>query len=121
VTYQVSSTGKKRRTRSRGSWRGERLLRVASDAAGGDQSGSKLARAPLAGARGEQGAVSSAAAGRGARRGRRQQLEVAEAEVAAGARAATAEEVAVGLERAWRRLGAGGAVTYSVQPSRFSH
>jgi hypothetical protein len=83
--------------RSRGSWRGERLLRVASDAAGGDQSGSERARAPLEGARGEQGGVGSAAAGRGAGRGRRRRLEVAEAEVAAGARVATAEEAAMGL------------------------
>jgi hypothetical protein len=57
---------------------------------------SERARAPLEGARGEQGGVGSAAAGRGAGRGRRQ-LEVPEAEVAAGARAATAEEAATGL------------------------
>jgi hypothetical protein len=93
----VSSTGKKRRVRSCGSWRGGRLLRVASDAAGGDQSDSELARTPLEGARGEQGGMGSAAAGRGAGRGRRRQLEVAEEEVAAGARAATAEEAAMGL------------------------
>ena len=83
--------------RSRGSWCGGRLLRVANDAAGGDQSGSERARTPLEGARGEQGGVGSAAAGRGAGRGRRRQLEVAEVEVAAGARAATAEEAAMGL------------------------
>ena len=83
--------------RSRWSWRGGRLLRVASGAVGGDQSGSELARAPLQGARGEQGGVGSAAVGRGAGRGLRRQLEVMEAEVAAGARAATAEEVATGL------------------------
>jgi hypothetical protein len=93
----VSSTGKKRRVRSCGSWRGGRLLCVASDAAGGDQSDSELARTPLEGARGEQGGMGSAAAGRGAGRGRRRQLEVAEEEVAAGARAATAEEAAMGL------------------------
>jgi hypothetical protein len=49
--------------RSRGSWRGGRLLGVASDAAGRDQSGSELAQTPLEGARAEQGGVSSAAVG----------------------------------------------------------
>ena len=39
---------------SRWSWRGGGLLRVASEAAGGYESGSKLARTPLAGAWGEQ-------------------------------------------------------------------
>jgi hypothetical protein len=83
--------------RSRWSWRGGWLLCVASEAAGADESGSKLARTPLAGARGEQGGVSSAAARRGAGRGRRRQLEVVEAEVAVGARAATTEGAAAGL------------------------
>jgi hypothetical protein len=48
----VSGTGKKRHMRSRGSWRGGRLLGVASDAAGRDQSGSELAQTPLLGAHG---------------------------------------------------------------------
>ena len=96
--------------RSRGSWRGGRLLPVASDAPGGDQSISERARAPLEGARGEQGGVGSAAAGRGAGRGRRQ-LEVPEAEVAAGARAATAERRRQrGWCRAWRRRCGGGGL-----------
>jgi hypothetical protein len=95
----VSSTRKTRRMLSRWSWRGGRLLCVASDAAGGDQSGSKLAWMPLAGARGEQGGMSSAAAGRGAGRGQHRQLEVVEAEVAVGlgAREATTEAAAAGL------------------------
>jgi hypothetical protein len=42
--------------------------------------------------------VGSSAAGRGAGRGRRRQLEVVEVKVAGGARAATTEEAAIGLE-----------------------
>jgi hypothetical protein len=83
--------------RSRWSWRGGWLLCVASEAAGADESGSKLARTPLAGARGEQGGVSSAALAEELGRGRWRQFEVVEAEMAVGARAATTEEAAAGL------------------------
>jgi hypothetical protein len=93
----VSGTGKTRRIRSRWSWRGGWLLCVASEAAGGDESGSKLARTPLAGARGEQGGVSSAALAEEPGRGRWRQFEVVEAEMAVGARASTTEEAAAGL------------------------
>jgi hypothetical protein len=64
----VSSTGNKGGVRSSRSWRGGWLLCVASDAASGDKCDSERARTQLEGARGEKGAVRSAAAGRGAGR-----------------------------------------------------
>jgi hypothetical protein len=59
-----------------------------SPVAGEERADTERAHALLEGAWAEKGGVGSAAAGRGAGRGRRRQLEVMEAELAAGARVA---------------------------------